>query len=427
MNVRVAAWIAWSLAALSVAMFVAGGVLYVLASSAQSPGEWVTIGTVSEMLTFVPYLAFPIIGALVASRRPENPIGWICLASGLLFMLLAVTDSYSIYGTASPGSVPFPVAVGTIGNQWLWVPTVGLLGIFLILLFPDGKFPSKRWRPLAWLSGVMIVLLSITEGLAPGPLENQGGVRNPFGLEELPWLVTVSYIVLPLLPLCILASAVSMVLRFRRSRGEVRQQIKWFTFVVSFAGLMFFIVMISQVVIVLGSDANLPQTPLWVELLFSLAALGFAGVPISIGFAVLKYRLYDIDVVINLTLVYGSLTAALVAIYLGGVATTQAILRALTDQTEQPQLAIVVSTLVIAALFNPLRRRIQSFIDRRFYRRKYDARKTIEAFSARLREETDLETLNNELAGVIRETMQPAHVSLWLRPDRTPKGEQEVR
>ena len=168
MNVRVAAWIAWSLAALSVAMFVAGGVLYVLARSAQSPGEWVTIGTVSEMLTFVPYLAFPIIGALVASRRPENPIGWICLASGLLFMLLAVTDSYSIYGTASPGSVPFPVAVGTIGNQWLWVPTVGLLGIFLILLFPDGKFPSKRWRPLAWLSGVMIVLLSITEGPLPG-------------------------------------------------------------------------------------------------------------------------------------------------------------------------------------------------------------------------------------------------------------------
>jgi hypothetical protein len=426
-----AVWLAWSLAALSVAMFLAGAALTVsslyVGVATPPSSDWGTAGPLSGLVIFLPFLAFPLVGALIASRRPENPIGWICLASGLLFMLLAVTDSYSIYGTASPGSVPFPVAVGTIGNQWLWVPTVGLLGIFLILLFPDGKFPSKRWRPLAWLSGVMIVLLSITEGLAPGPLENQGGVRNPFGLEELPWLVTVSYIVLPLLPLCILASAVSMVLRFRRSRGEVRQQIKWFTFVVSFAGLMFFIVMISQVVIVLGSDDNLPQTPLWVELLFSLAALGFAGVPISIGFAVLKYRLYDIDVVINLTLVYGSLTAALVAIYLGGVATTQAILRALTDQTEQPQLAIVVSTIVIAAVFNPLRRRIQSFIDRRFYRRKYDARKTLEAFSARLRDETDLETLNNELAGVIRETMQPAHVSLWLRPDRTPKGEQEVR
>jgi hypothetical protein len=139
------------------------------------------------------------------------------------------------------------------------------------------------------------------------------------------------------------------------------------------------------------------------------------------------YRLYDIDVVINRTLVYGSLTTILVAVYFGGVATTQTILRALSGQTEQPQLAVVISTLVIAALFNPLRRRIQSFIDRRFYRRKYDARKTLEAFSARLRDETDLETLNKELAGVIRETMQPAYVSLWLRPDRPPKGEQTER
>jgi hypothetical protein len=422
-----AAGLAWSLAALSVAMFVTGDVMYVLARSAQSPGDWVTVSTVSEMLTFVPYLAFPIVGALIASRRPRNPIGWICLASGLLWMLLAVTDNYSIYGVARPGSVPFPVAVGTIGNQWLWVPTVGLLGIYLILLFPDGRLPSRRWRPLALFSGVMIVLLSITEGLAPGPLENQGGVRNPFGLEALPWLGTVSYIILPLLPLCILASAVSMISRFRRSRGEVRQQIKWFTFVALFAGLLYFSVIISGVVIVLGNGDSLPHTPLWVELIFSLASLGFAGVPVAIGFAVLKYRLYDIDVVINLTLVYGSLTAMLVAVYSGVVATAQTILRALTGQTEQPQLAVVVSTLVIAALFSPLRRRTQSFIDRRFYRRKYDARKTLEAFSARLREETDLETLNNDLAGVIRETMQPAHVSLWLRPDRPPNGKQGVR
>ncbi len=422
MNVGAAAWLAWSLAALSVAMFVAGGVLYVLARSAQSSGDWFTIGTISEIFTFVPYLAFPIVGALVASRRPENPIGWICLASGFLFMLLQITDQYGIYGVARVGSVPFPVAVGTISNQWLWVPTVGLLGIYLILLFPDGKLPSRRWRPLAWLSGVMIVVLSLTEGLAPGPLENQGRVRNPSGLEALPWLVDASYVILLLLPLCILASAVSMVLRFRRSRGEVRQQIKWFTFVASIAALMYFIVMISQVVIVLGSDDSLPQSPLWIELIFSLAALGFAGVPIAIGIAVLKYRLYDIDVVINLTLVYGSLTAVLITVYFGGVATTQTILRALTGQTEQPQLAVVISTLVIAALFNPLRWRIQSFIDRRFYRRKYDARKTLEVFSARLRDETDLETLNNDFARVVRETMQPAHVSLWLRPDRPPKG-----
>jgi hypothetical protein len=330
MNVRVAAWVAWSLAAISVAMFVAGGVLYVLARSAQSPGDWVTVGTVSEMLTFVPYLAFPIVGALVASRRPENPIGWICLASGLLLMLLQISDQYSVYGVARPGSVPYPVAIGTLSNQCLWVPTVGLLGIYLILLFPDGKLPSKRWRPLAWLSGAMIVLLSITQGLASGPLENHGGVRNPFGLEALPWPVDVANIVLLLLPICILASAVSMMLRYRRSRGEVRQQIKWLTFVASFAGLLYFIVMISGLLVfVLGNGDSLPTPPLWFELLLSLAALGFAGVPIAIGFAVLKYRLYDIDVVINLTLVYGSLTAMLVTVYFGGVAITQVILRSL--------------------------------------------------------------------------------------------------
>ena len=427
MSARAAAWLAWSLATLCGVMFVAVGVLGVLAQSAQSPGDSTIAGTISETVIFVLFLAFPIVGALVASRRPQNPIGWICLASGLLWMLLAVTDSYSIYGVARPGSVPFPVAVGTIGNQWLWVPTVGLFGIYMILLFPDGRLPSKRWRPLAWLSGVMIVLLSITEGLAPGPLENQGGVRNPFGLEALPWLEDVSYIILPLLPLCILASAVSMVLRFRRSRGEVRQQIKWVAFVASFSGLLYLIAIISQLVFVLNiseSGGSIPRFPWWAEVLFSVAVLGFAGVPVAIGFAVLKYRLYDIDVVINRTLVYGSLTAMLVALYFGSVAATQTILRALTGQTEQPQLAVVISTLVIAALFNPLRRRIQSFIDRRFYRRKYDARKTLEAFSARLREETDLETLNSDLADVIRETMQPAHVSPWLRPDRPPRGEQ---
>ena len=141
MSARAAAWLARSLATLCAVMFVAVGVFDVLA---QSPGNSNILGTISEAVSFVLFLAFPIVGALVASRRPQNPIGWICLADGLLWMLLAVTDSYSIYGVARPGSVPFPVAVGTIGNQWLWVPTIGLLGIYLVLLFPDGKLPSRR-------------------------------------------------------------------------------------------------------------------------------------------------------------------------------------------------------------------------------------------------------------------------------------------
>jgi hypothetical protein len=179
MSSRTAAWVAWSLAGLSLAMFLASVALYVLARSAQSPGNWVTVGTVSDTLVFVLFLAFPMVGALIATRRPQNPIGWICLADGLLWMLLGMTDSYSVYGVARPGSVPFPVAIGTLGNQWLWVPTVGLLGIYLLLLFPDGRLPSKRWRPLAWLSGAVIVLLSVTEGLAPGPLENHKRGTQP--------------------------------------------------------------------------------------------------------------------------------------------------------------------------------------------------------------------------------------------------------
>jgi hypothetical protein len=410
---RAAAWLAWSLAALSVAIFAATGVFSVLT---RSPDNSSIVATVSDTVGFVLFLAFPIVGALVASRRPRNPIGWILLADGLLWMVLAITDSYYVYGVARPGSVPYPVAIGTISNQWLWMPTVGLLGIYLLLLFPDGKFLTRRWRPLAWVSGVAIFAFSVAEGLAPGPLENQGGVQNPFGLEGFPWLPVVGYVSALLLPLCILGSAVSLVLRYRRSGREVRQQIKWVAFVASFSGLLYLIAMIISLVVQVRNNENVPAFPWWAEILFSVAVLGFAGVPVAIGFAVLKYRLYDIDIVINRALVYGSLTATLLALYIGGVAAMQTFFRALTGQEQQSQLAVVVSTLAIAALFNPLRRRIQAFIDRRFYRRKYDARKTLEAFSARLRDETDLQTLNRDLAEVIEETLQPTHVSLWLRP-----------
>src|SRR5215212_4390 len=408
---------------LSVALFAATIALYIPARSVEVPSSWGAGGDSGELISLLPFLAFPVVGALIASRRPENPIGWICLSIGIFWMLGDVATAYGVYGlVARPGSVPFPAEVGSLG-EWLWAPAVGLLGTYLILLFPNGRLPSRRWRPVAWLSGAVIVLFSVAEGLAPGPLENQGGVRNPFGLEELPWLADATLVILPLLPVCILASAVSLILRYRRSRGEEREQIKWLAFVASFAGLLYLIVLVSPFILVpefLGSGGRLPPLPLWFELLFSVAALGFAGVPVAIGFAVLKYRLYAIDVVINRTLVYGSLTVLLAWAYVGGVVGLQAALRAVTGQ--ESTLAVVASTLAIAALFSPLRRLVQGFVDRRFYRRKYDARKTLEVFSVRLRDETDLKALSDDLVGVARGTMQPEHVSLWLRPETSSEG-----
>jgi hypothetical protein len=416
---RTAAWLAWSLAGLCMAMFVASLAFYVLTRSAPVPSSWGTSATVSGLLLYLPFLAFPLVGALVASRRPRNPVGWICLAVGLLWMLIAMIDSYSFYGLAKPGSVPFPVGVYAL-SEWLWVPAVGLVGTYLLLLFPDGRLPSSRWRPLAWLSGAVIVVLSAAILLAPGPLQSLEGVRNPFALDGAPWVADTAYIVLPLFLVCILASVVSLVLRYRRSGGEERQQIKWIAFAASVVGLLYLIAVVASAMFPSGASWFAPGSPLWLDLLSYAALLSFTTIPIAVGFAVLKYRLYNIDRIINRTLVYGSLTAILVAHYFGSIVWLQWVFVELTGQ--RSTLAVVASTLLIAALFNPFHRWVQAFVDRRFYRRKYDAAKTLEAFSAKLRDETDLDALSDDLVGVVRETMQPAHVSLWLRPDLPTRG-----
>jgi hypothetical protein len=404
---RASARLAWTLAGLSVAMFLASVVLYVLVRSSQEGPS--TSGALSELLILVSFLAFPIVGALIASRHPKNPVGWICLAIGLFWMLIFLGDSI-------PGTGPYPVTTDAL-TQATWIPPIGLLGIYLILLFPDGRLPSRRWRPLAWLSGVVMVLASVGITFAPGPLEGHPGVRNPIGLEALghPWVATAVFIVLLLLPLCMLASALSLVLRYRSSRGEEREQIKWIAFAGSFVGLMSLITVVSALIFAAEFADSTGTQPLWLVVLQDVELLSFAGIPVGVGIAVLRYRLYDIDLIINRTLVYGSLTLMLALVYFGGVTATQVLLQTLTGQQKLPQLAVVVSTLVIAGLLTPLRRRIQSFIDRRFYRKKYDAAKTLDTFSARLREETDLLTLNDELVSVVKETMQPGHVSLWLR------------
>jgi hypothetical protein len=427
-NTRASSWLAWSLAGLSGTMFVAGTILTILslyftAPAAQPSSDWGSGGAIGNLLIQAPFLAFTIVGALIASRRPENPIGWICLVAGLFWTLIALDDQYTAYALATTGVVLFPAAVAAL-SQWLWVPPVGLLSIYLILFFPDGRLPSRRWTPLAWFFGAVMVLVSLAIALAPGPLPDLGGVRNPFGLEGYPWIADATNVIPALLPLCTLASALSLVLRYRRSGSEEREQIKWIGLAGSFVGLMSLITVVSALIFAPEFPDSTGTQPLWLGVLQDVELLSFAGIPVAVGIAVLRYRLYDIDVIINRTLVYGSLTATLIALYFGGIVVLQRLFVVLTGQ--QSTLAVVASTLLIAALFSPLRRRIQAFIDRRFYRKKYDARNTLEAFSTKLREGTDLDALSNDLVGVVRETMQPAHVSLWLRPDSTSEGEQAV-
>ncbi|HET7273082.1 MAG TPA: hypothetical protein VFI90_18590 [Rubrobacter sp.] len=425
MSSRGTSWLAWSLAALSVVMFVGSAALWVLAHSTHVPRSLDADLTTGGLLGQALFLVFPLVGALIASRRPENPIGWLCLVDGLLWTTTDMLDYHSVYGMASPGSVPFLVGLAGV-NHWLWVPTVGLLGTYVFLLFPDGRLPSRRWRPLAWLSGVVIASESLGLMLSPGPLDVPRGIRNPFGLEAAPWVAVAAYATLPLLPLCMLASVLSLVMRYRRSRGDVRQQIKWIAVAASLVALTYLIAIVALFIhpSEIWFAAGLP---LWLDFIEYAALLSITSVPIAIGFAVLKYRLYDLDLIINRTLVYGLLTALLAAGYVATIMAFQGIgslvyqvpFRTLFGQ--ESALATVAATLAMAALFNPLRRRIQSFIDRRFYRRKYDAIKTLEAFSVKLRDATDQDALSDDLVGVVRETVQPAHVSIWLRPDEAPR------
>jgi hypothetical protein len=364
-----ASWLTWSLAGVSLAMFAAGVAFAFLTLNVANPvvltsSDWGVAGAIGGILLFLPFLAFPIVGALIASKRSRNPIGWICLIVGLFWMFIVLGDRSTAYSLARSGSVGGgPVMLDAVA-QSIWVPPLGLLGTFLVMLFPDGRLPSPRWRPLVWISGTAILAASVALDLTPGPLPHRGGVRNPLGIEH-PRIQIVEAACLLLLALRILASAVSLIWHYRRSDAEVRQQIKWLAFAASFVGMAYLGILVGGLFFADYFSAG-GKTPLWLSLLQNVLLLGYAGIPAAIGFAVLKYRLYDIDIIINRALVYGSLTLTLALIYFGGVVGTQAVFRTLTGQ-EQPQLAVVVSTLAIAALFNPLRRRIQSFIDRRFY------------------------------------------------------------
>lgn len=341
-------------------------------------------------------------GAIVATRMPRNAIGWILLAIGGGLGVWMVSGAYAHLG-ATTALDPLPgheYAAWAAG--WLPIPVIGGLHTFLLLLFPDGALPSRRWRWVGYFAAIGVVLGTIAFALLPG--EVAPGVDNPVALsgsspESFHWLEAVSDW---LAPPVMLTAAAALIVRLRRSRGVERQQLKSFTYTAAFACIG----ITTGVVVPPGATSD-------TFLLIGMLAL--AGLPITAGLAILRYRLYAIDVVINRTIVYGALTVTLGGAYLGSILLLQLGLRPLTQESS---LAVAVSTLAVAALFRPLRARIQAVVDRRFYRRRYDAAQTLEGFGLRLRNELDLDALATDLHTVVGDTMQPTHVSLWLRSPR---------
>jgi hypothetical protein len=372
MSSRATTSLAWSLCALSLALTALS--LLLLALNLSHPNAHIYDPWLDNTLTAISYAP---VGALIASRHPENPVGWLLCLYGLVISLSNFSAQYAIYALlAQPGSLPGGEVMAWI-TSWI-LPIINGLTVFYILLFPTGRLPGRRWRWLGWLTAASVVVGVILAAFSPGALLGiLGPIRNPLGVEG--FTSVYKAVLFTMVPLLTLAAALAVFMRLRRAIGVERQQIKWFTYAAVASVIAAILAYIVPGVI---------DTPTWLQRVgFALNIATIPAIPVAIGIAILRYRLYDIDVVINRTLVYGSLTLLLALVYFGGVTATQAIFRTLSGQERQPQLAIVVSTLVIAALFNPLRRRIQAFIDRRFYRKKYDAAKTLEAFSARLRDE----------------------------------------
>ncbi len=407
---RATALLAWCLCAVSLTLTTLGLFLLVVSQSPAGGPAYAGAPVFDFWLVnTVVAISFSTVGAVITPRLPpEIPIGWIFCCIGVIAGVRLFVSEYATRTLlAEPRSVPAMLPGGEVLawiSSWLWVVHIGLF-VFLAFLFPDGRPPSSRWRPFGWLVGVVVVTGTVSVALWPETAAGFDLVNHPLGIEVATDSMNPVETILYALGLM---AAASLLVRLRRSEGVKRQQVKWFAYAVAvLATSAILAYVVSELVGVV-----------WLEWVSSMLVLvSVVGLPVAVGIAILRYRLYNIDLLLNRTLVYGVLTAVLAAVYFGSIVLFQVLFRTFTGQ--ESQLAVVASTLAIAALFTPFRRRIQSFIDRRFYRRKYDARKTLEAFSAKLRTETDLDALSSDLIEVIRETMQPTSVSLWLEsPER---------
>ena len=339
-----------------------------------------------------------VLGVLVTSRHPRNPIGWLFCGVAVTGSLMSLSRGVAELWLDGKGVPDWIGETAAWYGDVSWILVILPAATFLLLLFPDGRLPSPRWRAVAWCAGAGIGLLFVADSFDAGRLGDYPELSNPYGVDS-PVLDALAAIAALGLTVAIVGSPLSLVLRFRRAGRVQREQIKWLALAGAVAAVTF-------VIALAGYD-------LWgSEVADGAIMVSVLMIPVAAGVAILRHRLYDIDVVINRTLVYGALTATLAAAYLGSVLLLQL---ALSPLTEESDLAIAGSTLAVAALFRPARTRIQNAVDRRFYRRRYDAARTLEAFGVRLRDQVDLEALGGELRGVVADTMQPAHVSLWLR------------
>ncbi|TDW81796.1 hypothetical protein EV137_7806 [Kribbella pratensis] len=399
MSARAARLLAWSLFGLFVVLAAATPVLVAIRN-----------GHASDSLVALG-IGFAFVGALVASRQPANAVGWLLLTAAVALGLDTCTTVY-----ASRSSSPGAQWAGWL-NSWLLFVWLYVPALFLVLVFPAGRLLSRRWRTVVWLGMGAVTADIVGTAFAPGVLEIPADqpIRNPLGIagpvgDALSWLSGAGEL---LAAGTLVLGGLSVFLRLRRAHGRERQQVTWFAYICIMALVPF--VVLALVSLVVGDDVapwlNVVQVIAW----WSLVALLLIGLPAAIGIAILRHRLYDIDIVINRTLVYATLTLTLGTAYLGSVLLLQLALDPLTQGSD---LAVAMSTLAVAALFRPARRRIQLLVDRRFFRRKYDAARTLQAFGSRLRDQLDVDALGNDLSDVVRETVQPTHVTLWLRGSR---------